>query len=163
MDQEAFVSLIKKYQSVINKVCYCYFSSQENRKDARQEIILQLWKSYPSFQRKSKVSTWIYRVALNTVLNLVRKNRDIPLKESSEHSISLISEAAFNDDVEYLKHLINCLKEVDKGIVLLYLEGYSNKEISQILSLSETNVSSRLCRVRQHLRKLHNTKYYEIK
>jgi len=163
MDQQAFVGLIKEYQPIINNVCHIYFPSAENRKDARQEIILQLWKSYPSFKHKSKVSTWIYRVALNTALNLIRKNKRLLIDEEADDAINLSYDAAFNDDVEYLKHLINCLKEIDKAITLLYLEGHSNQEISHILSLTMTNVSSRMCRIKQYLRKLHTTKYYEIK
>lgn len=164
MGQTEFINIITKHQMIINNICHLYFSTSENRKDARQEIILQLWKSYPSFNHKCKWSTWIYRVALNTVFGLIRKNKSQRKLETSVlNEVQLLHEGAFNDDVEYLKHLINCLKELDKAIILLSLEGYSNKEISHITSLTMTNVSSRLCRIKQYLRKLHTTKYYEVR
>ena len=164
MDKNEFVTIIKDHQALINNVTHVYFYSAEDKKDARQEIILQLWKSIPTFCHKSKLSTWIYRVALNTALNLVRKNRS-DLQKRDELKIGNYEQISqtFDDDIEYLKYLISCLKEIDKAVVLLHLEGYSNKEVSKMLSLSMTNVSSRLHRIKKHLRKLHITKFYEIK
>lgn len=164
MDQKEFVNIIKNNQALINNVCRLYFSCADDVKDARQEVILQLWKSVDNFNHKSKLSTWIYRVALHTVLNLTKKNRsDNNKKEQLAQHNQIWASYAFDDDVAYLKHLIGCLKEVDRAVILLYLEGYNNKEISEVLNLTMTNVSSRLCRIKQQLRKLHTTKFYETK
>lgn len=164
MDQKEFIGIIKEHQGIINNVCHLYFSEPEDRKDARQEVILQLWKSYPNFNYESKWSTWIYSVSLNTMLNLIRKTKS---RAKRLEIVALRAEfnyqVCFNDDIEYLKYLINCLKEIDKAVILLYLEGYSNTEISNILSLTMTNVSSRIHRIKRHLKKLHTTKFYEIR
>lgn len=165
MDKNEFVNMVRSHQALINNVCYFYFPSEDDRKDARQEIILQLWKSISSFENQSKLSTWVYRIALNTVLNIIRKNKSSLKKQAAAMAKAQVSQdsCSFNDDIEYLKHLIGCLGEIDKAVILLYLEGYGHKEIAGIVSLSVTNVSSRLHRAKQYLRKLHNTQFYAVK
>ncbi len=78
--KEQFVEIVQANQGIINSICRIYFATAEDQKDARQEIILQLWKAYPSFRGEAKLSTWMYKVALNTILYQLRKTNKIPTK-----------------------------------------------------------------------------------
>jgi RNA polymerase sigma-70 factor (ECF subfamily) len=134
--------------------------SSDDQKDAFQDIILQLWKSFETFRGESEIGTWIYRVSLNTILTKVRKEKKKIIAESIGTSELSISMAMADCDLELLHMVIQSLKDLDKAIVILYLEGYQNKEISKILNLTPTNVSTRLNRVRAELKvKLKNQPY----
>jgi len=76
VSRKEFVNLIKEYQGLINSLCNIYFVSEEDKKDSRQDIILQLWRAYPSFRKESKISTWIYKVALHTILSKIKRKKD---------------------------------------------------------------------------------------
>ena len=137
--------------------------SAEDQKDVFQDIILQLWKSFETFRGESEISTWIYRVSLNTVLAKVRKEKKKITTESIGTSELSISIAMADGDIELLNIVTQSLKDLDKAIVILCLEGYKNKEISQILNLTRTNVSTRLNRVRAELKAKFKNQYYEFK
>lgn len=137
-----------------------YFPLSEDREDIFQEIVLQLWKSYPTFQAKSKVSTWIYRVALNTIFNKKRKEKTLPVKEflsddfweipapADDHQLHL------EESSQALHSAIQQLSETDRAMVLLYLDEHSYDEIGRILEMSKTNVSTRINRIKIKLAKL---------
>lgn len=156
--QEEFVQLIATQQKLIHSLCSLYFSLPEDRKDMFQEIVLQLWKSYPSFNRQSKVSTWIYRIALNTVFTKLRKEKGWPKNESfSEHTYQISEpETAFETiaATEELNRAIAQLSDIDKAIIILYLEEHTYDEIANMLSLSRTNVSTKINRIKNQLQKL---------
>ena len=156
--QEEFVQLIATQQKLIHSLCRLYFSLPEDRKDMFQEIVLQLWKSYPSFNRQAKVSTWIYRIALNTVFAKLRKEKGQPKNESySEHAYH-ISEPESTFEIipatEELYRAIAQLSDVDKAIILLYLEEHTYDEIAVMMNLSRTNVSTKINRIKTQLQKL---------
>lgn len=155
--QEEFVELIANQQKLIHSLCSLYFSRHEDRKDMFQEIVLQLWKSYPSFNHQSKVSTWIYRISLNTVFTKLRKEKLRPKNEPySEYAYQI---SAFDNSIELtqateeLYHAIERLADLDKAIIMLYLEEHSYDEIAGILNLSRTNVSTRINRIKTKLEK----------
>ena len=152
--QTEFVKTIERYQGIINNLCHLYFPNIEDQKDARQDIILQLWKSFPSFREESSSSTWIYRVSLNTILAKIRKqNRRI---KTADLDKSIPMKAAIplytDDDVQLLRLIIESLKAEDKAMVILHLEGYKNKEIATMLAISSSNVSTRLYRIKAQLK-----------
>lgn len=158
-----FIERITENQGAIHKICNVYANSREERKDLKQEIILQLWKSYPGFQGKSKFSTWMYRIAFNTAITNVRKSKKHPIVEAlsgTEQSIPAREDIDYiNDDINSLFKAIAKLKEVEKAIVMLYLEEKSYKEIGEVVGITEKNVSVKLVRLKEKLIKLINKDY----
>lgn len=164
LQKQNFIQVISCNQGIVKSLCKAYYTSHEDQKDAFQDIILQLWKSYNTFRGESEVSTWIYRVSLNTLISKVRKDRNKIITESLITSVQTITPVAMADgDRELLSFVIQSLKDVDKAIVILYLEGYKNKEISKMLSLTPTNVSTRINRVKTELRAKFKNHCYEFK
>ncbi|HZY79868.1 MAG TPA: sigma-70 family RNA polymerase sigma factor [Cyclobacteriaceae bacterium] len=158
-----FIQIIDANQGIIKSLCKAYYASPEDQKDAFQDIVLQLWKSFGTFRGDSKVSTWIYRVGLNTILNKIKNDKRKIITESIGVSELSLSKAMADDDTELLGMVLHCLKDLDKAIVILYLEGYKNKEISHMLDLTPTNVSTRLNRVREELKTKFKDQHYEFK
>lgn len=158
-----FIRIVESNQGIIKSLCNTYYTRSEDRKDVFQDIVLQLWKSFETFRGESEISTWIYRVSLNTILAKVRKDKREITAESISCSELTLSNAMADDDTELLTIVLQSLKELDKAIVILYLEGYKNKEISQILKLTPTNVSTRLNRVRTELKAKFKNQHYEFK
>ncbi|MEL6942899.1 MAG: sigma-70 family RNA polymerase sigma factor, partial [Bacteroidota bacterium] len=126
----------------------------EDQQDARQDIVLQLWKSFPNFRGESTINTWIYRVSLNTILAKIRnqKRRISTTSLEEENVFSTPLPIGIDDDVQQLKIIIDALKEQDKAVVILHLEGYKNKEIAVILETTPSNVSTRLNRIKTTLK-----------
>lgn len=158
-----FVQMIHQNRGIINSLCQLYYRRVEDREDARQDIILQLWRSYPSFRQESAVSTWVYRVALNTLLAKIRKEkRCLPsesLESTDEANWMAIPQA--DDDLQLLHQIIQSLRPQDKAVVILYLEGYKNREIAEMLAMSPTNVSTKLNRIKTTLKKQYINLSYE--
>ena len=138
---------------IAHKVGSLYFTDDEEKKDALQEMMYQLWKSYPSFGGRSKFSTWMYRVCLNTALTYRRKNgrcRHEPLTPAHLH-IPQEPPAKIDAASSLLAQAITDLSTLNKAIVLLYLEDMGYDEIAHITGLSKSNVSVRLVRIRKEL------------
>ena len=155
-----FLQLIDENQHIIHKICSLYTVNEEDRKDLSQEIVYQLWKSYQSFKGDSKFTTWMYRVALNTaLLNLRRdrfRNRTRSLKE---HHANIQAETTGTEKKENISQLytaINQLRQFDRAIILLYLEQLSYSEIANVTGVSQANVSVRLVRIKKKLKELLN-------
>jgi RNA polymerase sigma-70 factor, ECF subfamily len=163
LQKQNFIQLIKANQGIVKSLCKAYYARPEDQKDAFQDIILQLWKSFDTFRGESELSTWIYRVSLNTLLAKVRKERNKIITEPLLLSDAITPMAMADDDRELLNIVTRSLKDVDLAIVLLYLEGYKNKEISHILGLTPTNVSTRLNRVKTELKAKFKSSHYEFK
>jgi RNA polymerase sigma-70 factor, ECF subfamily len=153
--KKSFVSLIQQNQGIVNSLCRLYATSNEEMKDYRQDVMVSLWKGFPKYREESKVSTWIYRVALNTLISIYRKKKQVlitePFSESNE-SIHFQNSGS-DDDLLVLQQAISFLKPLEKALVILYLEGYDNKEIGKMLSISESNVSTKLNRIKIQLKK----------
>jgi RNA polymerase sigma-70 factor (ECF subfamily) len=158
-----FLQAIDSNQGLIKSLCKAYYLSPEDQKDVFQDIVLQLWKSFGTFRGESKISTWIYRVSLNTILARVRDEKKKIATESISRSEMTFLSAMADGDSELLNMVLRSLKDLDKAIVILYLEGYKNKEISQILDLTLTNVTTRLSRVRTELKLKFKNPHYEFK
>jgi RNA polymerase sigma-70 factor (ECF subfamily) len=155
-----FTKMISENRGIIHKICNVYANSREDKDDLRQEIILQLWKSYHSFQGKSKFSTWMYRIAFNTAITNIRKSKQHPIIEALSGTEPSYSEKEdidyLNDDINGLYKAIAQLKDVEKAIVMLYLEERNYKEIGELIGISEKNVSVKLVRLREKLKKIMN-------
>jgi RNA polymerase sigma factor (sigma-70 family) len=157
VEKAAFVSIVRDHRNLIYKVCYSYCADPESRKDLQQEILLQLWKSIDKFDGRVRISTWIYQVALNTAIFYYRKNDK---HKSGRMSIEgdVISQADFAPDTELeerlsmLRAFIAQLNELDKALILLYLDDNRYKDMSEILGLSETNVATKISRIKKALK-----------
>jgi RNA polymerase sigma-70 factor (ECF subfamily) len=163
LQKQNFIRIINANHGIVKSLCKAYYTSYEDQRDAYQDIILQLWKSFDTFRGESELSTWIYRVSLNTLLTKVRKEKNKIITEPLLISDLITPNAMADDDRELLRVVIQSLKDVDKAIVILYLEGYKNKEISQILDITPTNVSTRLSRVKTELTAKFKNHRYEFK
>jgi RNA polymerase sigma-70 factor (ECF subfamily) len=147
-----FIQLVHAHQGIIKSLCRAYFPNAEDQRDLFQDIVLALWKSVESFRGEAAPGTWIYRVSLNTIFSRIRhERRRIPLEPVDVYPEAW-HKASADDDAELLGLVLQLLKPVDKALVILYLEGYRNKEIADILDLTPTNVSTRLNRVRSDLK-----------
>lgn len=152
--EEQFTELIQQNSGIIHKVILLYVDDIQERADLYQEILLQAWKSFGSFRRESKFSTWLYRVSLNTVFTFNRKTsrkpdttsfEEVEFKEPSD------STEEKTDTKSVLMMLIKKLDEIDRMIISLHLDGYSNKEIADITGLSTNNTGVKLHRVKERL------------
>jgi len=151
-----FVELIKANEGIIFKVASLYTSNREDQQDLYQEIVYQLWKSFESFQGKSKWSTWMYRVALNTAIRQVQTVKRRPLNKDLSSVLELKMEqvdSLLEEQTKQLYEAIKSLNRVEKSIVLLYLEGKSYDEIAKITGFSSSNVGTRLSRIKLKLKK----------
>lgn len=163
LQKENFIRIIDANRGIIKSLCKAYYPDSDDQKDAFQDIVLQLWKSFETFRGDSEISTWIYRVSLNTLLTKIRKDKRTVATESIGDSELSFSAAMADSDIELLNMVIQSLKDLDKAIVILYLEGYKNKEIAQMLNLTPTNISTRLNRVREELKVKFINQQYEFK
>lgn len=153
--EDIFIEQVNQNIGIAHKVCRIYFRGEADREDLMQEMFYQLWRSYPAFRNESKFSTWMYRVCLNTALTYFKKSKrskNEPL-DTSHQNIPDSSGGKSDDDIAILYALIERLSPLNKSIVLLYLEGYHYDEISEITGLSQSNVSVRLVRIKQELKR----------
>lgn len=155
-EQEELLQKISDNQGIIFKICNSYCSNKNDREDLAQEILYQLLKSYHSFNSKHKFSTWLYRVALNVAISFYRKTKTenviklVDRHEDKEDNTG--SSTKLENDIITLRHFISELKELDKALMLLYLESKSYKEISEILGITETNVATKISRIKDTLK-----------
>jgi RNA polymerase sigma factor (sigma-70 family) len=157
VEKETFIRVIKDNQNLIYKICYSYCQNPENRKDLQQEILMQLWNSFSKFDGRVKMSTWIYRIALNTAISYYRKdwkhtNKTIRLDASVIALTHFEEDAELEDQIVMLYRVIEGLNELDKALILLYLDDNSYKEIADILGISETNVATKISRIKKNLK-----------
>lgn len=153
--EKEFITIIQQHSGIISSICSTYFPKSDDFKDAKQDVILQLWRSFPTFRGASKISTWIYKVALNTILAKSKKEHYTGAKEpiSQAHADQISSgDDVAVDDLQEFSWLVSKLDDCDKAIVMLLVEGYANKEIAVILDLTTTNVSTRLNRLKHKLK-----------
>ena len=152
--ENAFVEKIHRHQGILHKICFVYSNNNADKEDLYQEIVLQLWKSYPSFRKEAKFSTWMYRVALNTAITL---NKKAALFESHKKQLSdeyAISEVIdYSEDIKILYKAISKLSKIEKAIIMLWLEEKAYNEIAEIVGISEKNVSVKLVRSKKKLAK----------
>jgi len=156
MDKKVkFVNAIKENEGIIYKITSVYSNNKEDQKDLYQEIVYQLWKSFDSFKGKSKFSTWMYRIALNTSIAHINKGKKKINQVPMDFQLLTITEEDDTIEAERLSTLyahIKVLSAVEKGLILLFLEGKSYEEIATITGFSKTNVGTRLGRIKGKLK-----------
>ena len=153
-----FEHLIVEHQHLIHKICTVYGKSNADREDLFQEITIQLWKSFDSFEHKSKFSTWLYRVALNTAITQKRKENRQPITNSLSDLEMCIPDndgtEKDEDELRALQMAIRQLKPIDRAIIFLYLEEKSYQEIADIIGSNPNNIGVRIKRIKERLKKL---------
>jgi RNA polymerase sigma factor (sigma-70 family) len=148
-----FLSVIETNKGIIYKIANLYCKDTEDRKDLAQEIVLKLWKSFDNYNEHFKHSTWIYRISLNAAISFYRKEM-LRRKISTPFSEGLFNIADFvnNKQIEqstlFLNQFISELKALDKALMLLYLEEKSHKEMAEIIGITETNVATKIGRLK---------------
>jgi RNA polymerase sigma-70 factor (ECF subfamily) len=157
--KEAFINLINQHQGLIFKVCNMYCRHDEDREDLFQDILLQLWRSYATFKSDSKVSTWMYRVALNTAISRLRKHKNGTSTEALNDEAFKIE--AVNDEESVARSrlmyaAIERLTDVERGITMLYMDNHSYREIAEIMGISESNVGYKINQIKSKLKNLVN-------
>lgn len=152
--EKAFMAVIEEHRRVIYKVSYLYALDQDDVNDLYQDIILNLWKSFPQFKGECNLSTWIYRISLNTSISRIRKKpaaKAVPLTEAM-----LIPSDQQSDLMSDVYGLIARLGELDRALILLWLEDRPYDEIADIMGISKGNVAVKLNRVKNKLKEMSN-------
>jgi RNA polymerase sigma-70 factor (ECF subfamily) len=153
---EIFLDVLETNKGIIFKISKAYCTDEEDRKDLVQEIIIQIWNSFLKYDSKYKHSTWIYRIALNVAIsnyrkNSTRRNKYVPLNNDT---IYIYDDGENNkeEDIVLLYKAIHELNNLDKALVLLHLEGKNHREIAEIMDISESNVSTKLGRIKNRIK-----------
>lgn len=153
--EKVFIEFIKEYEGLIFKASTIYTDNRQDQKDLFQEIVYQLWKSFDSFKNQAKISTWMYRVAMNTAITQLKRSKKSPTSESIEKVVFEQIEtydASFEENLKKVYEQINQLNTLEKGLMLLLLEGKSYHEISEVSGLSLSNVGTRINRIKNKLK-----------
>lgn len=155
-DQE-FTRLIKENKGIVYKICNTYCADKIDRDDLAQEIIYNLWKSFNSYNAEFKFSTWMYRIALNVAISFYRQEKKFKNHDSISEGLIVFEENTetkneTENNLRLLQSFINELKEIDRAIILLYLDNNSHREISEITGFTETNVATKINRIKDKLR-----------
>ncbi|WP_149696378.1 RNA polymerase sigma factor [Chitinophaga sp. CF418] len=156
--EKEFLQTINEHQGIIAKVCRMYCTEPADGEDLFQEIVLQLWKAWPSFNRQSKVSTWLYRISLNTAITGFRISRTRPVfRPLGFDNDNYAEPPPQRMDLQYAPELqlaISRLNKFDKSLLLLYLDDKPYSEIAEILGLSVSNVGVKINRVKKKLKEM---------
>lgn len=154
MNEKDFIREAGAQQGLIRKIASLYAADAEERKDLCQEIMYQAWKARDSFRGESKFSTWLYRIALNTVFSIKRKTNRVEYHEQfSASMIPAVNEnASERMEVQALFRAIRSLTETDRALISLHLDGYSNTEIASIMGISANHTGVKLYRIKNELK-----------
>ena len=156
MTETEFEMTIRKHKGTIYTVCYMFSSDKDEVADLFQEILINLWKGADSFRGDAAISSWIWKVSLNTCITYDRKKKRRLHTEPLDMDIDLFDESdAMSKQAGMLRERISRLGPFDMAIVLLWLENLSYEEIGQIVGISTKNVSIRLVRIREQLKNMH--------
>jgi RNA polymerase sigma factor (sigma-70 family) len=154
---DAFLGVVDAHKGILYKIARLYCREADDRDDLMQEMIIQLWKSFDRYDPQYKYSTWIYRICLNVAISFYRKEssrKEIshPLTEAMIHFRGIDPVSDREEEIHQLYDFISALRELDKALMLLYLDEKSYREISEIMGLTETNVATKLNRIKAQLR-----------
>jgi RNA polymerase sigma-70 factor (ECF subfamily) len=159
-DAAGFLKLLEEHKGILYKVANAYCRNPEDRPDLVQEMVIQLWKSYPRYDDRLRFSTWMYRVAMNVAISFLRsttrRDRDtvsIDHPDLVDFAAADRSASEAGGDYFVLQQLIGRLDAMDRALILLYLDGHSQSEIAEILGISPTNAGTRVARIKQKLQR----------
>lgn len=153
--QEKFQTLVDEHKKILYKVCYSYCRNRDDREDLAQEIIVQLWRSFASFDGRCRFSTWMYRIALNVAISFYRREstRTRHVLSDDEKVLNAIDETENRSaEMQALYEFIDGLEPLNKALILLYLDGNSYSEIADVVGITETNVATKISRLKQTMR-----------
>lgn len=155
MQETEFTALIQSHLPLLHKVSQAYCRNEEDRRDVVQEIVVALWRSRDQYDPRGKASTWMYRVALNVAISFYRRERKHHEARESDAAIEIIDAARSEPgaDVERLQRCMARLDELNRALVLLWLDGHEYVEIADLLGITKTNVATKLQRIKQQLRR----------
>lgn len=157
--EREFSKILETHKKLIFKIANAYCTDTEDRKDLAQEIVLQLWRAFPKYNPKFAITTWMYRIALNVSISYYRQKtrRTIKTISDNEYILEIAETTSFedpkNEQLKQLHQFIGELKELDKALILLYLEGNKQAVIATILGISKTNVATKIGRIKTQLKK----------
>ena len=156
--ETTFLEQVNEQQGILHKVCRIYRDTDQDREDLFQDMLYQLWKSWPSFQGRSKLSTWIYRIALSTAVARYRK-RSLPI-ETGVNALAVLEQVAAkpapqpSESLIRLRAAIQLLTPIEKAVITLYLDEHSYREMSEILGITENCIGVKINRIKTKLKKL---------
>ncbi len=151
--EQLFTDVVYAHRNIIYKVCYMY-APQGMVEDYFQEVLCNIWSSFDQFDGRSKHSTWIYRIALYTCISFIRRKQ--PTSISLTFDLSSDEDSALKEQIEELHSIINRLGNLDRALILLWLDGYSYEEMTEITGLTLSNVSVKLMRAKDKIKKMFN-------
>lgn len=151
--KQTFETWLDEHKGLIFKIVRVYAFTPMDRDDLFQEILIQVWRSVPSFRHACSVTTWLYRIALNTAIRWVTRERKHARSETLDdrHHLLLDSKVQVDERLTWLYEEISRLDEIDRSITLLLLDGFSYKEMATILGISESNVGVKINRIKKQL------------
>jgi RNA polymerase sigma factor (sigma-70 family) len=156
-EQGPFLERIDRHRGILFKVAAAYCASAQDREDLVAETIAQLWRSYPRFDGRVAFSTWMYRIAVNTAISFyrgeARRRRAATMPESVLERVPAPQASEADDRLDLVRELIAQLEPLDRALMLLYLEEYSYAEIGTILGVSESNVGTKIGRIKARLKR----------
>ena len=147
-----FLDMLRSYNRIIYKVASFYADENTTLDDLYQDVVLNLWKAFPNFRKESQLSTWIYRIALNTCVSFYRNSKRRPVCVEITPEIKAYTEE--NEVVAELYACINRLGKLERALILLYLEDRPYKEIAEIMGITPTNVSTKINRIKEKLKQI---------
>lgn len=157
-EEKRFINLINEHQGLIHKVCIMYEHDYDARNDLFQEIVLQLWKSFSTFRGEAKITTWMYRIALNTAISGYRKqSRHVKTEDLQEVHFNLTDRYSGDEqeeDFQKLQWAIRQLSEIERAMIMMALEEVPYEDIAETIGITQNNVRVRMNRIREKLRKL---------
>lgn len=154
-DEQRFLDLMRTHQRIVLRLVGLYANDAEERKDLEQEVLLQAWKGFESFRGEAKFSTWLHRVALNTILTQKRRPRVVERRDRLDHLPDAVHDpGTANDDSERLHRAMFQLPETDRALIALHLEGFDNGEVAGIMGITANNAGVKLHRIKQRLSEL---------
>jgi RNA polymerase sigma-70 factor (ECF subfamily) len=151
--KDRFLELMEENGAIVHNICRIYTNNSDDYQDLYQEILMQSWKSFPGFKSRSRFSTWLYKVSLNTAITeFHRKKRHLKhMKNVSDHYNQMNQDRGREKYLEILYKAIGALNALDKAIILLYLEESSYRDMAEIIGISVSNVGVRLKRAKERL------------
>ncbi|HXO36202.1 MAG TPA: sigma-70 family RNA polymerase sigma factor [Candidatus Acidoferrales bacterium] len=153
--QERFQTVVDQHKKILYKVCNSYCRNRDDRDDLAQEIIIQLWRSFGKFDERYRFSTWMYRIALNVAISFHRREntRTRYVISDEERLLEAIDETKDQpEEIRFLYEFIDGLDPLNKALVLLYLDGNNYQEIAEVLGISETNVGTKISRLKSKMK-----------
>ena len=157
--EQLFLRLLEANKTQIHRICWGFSKHSEEAEDLFQEVLLLIWKGLDGYQGKSAISTWVYRITVNTCLYWKKKKKKMPLDALQQTDITSDSknveeQMIYNDKMDQLKKAIQQLNEVDRTIALLLLESVSYKEIAEITGLTTSNVGVKISRIKKRIKEM---------